>query len=128
MKKKLLICLFFMATQFARAQKDSLPVTKTETQSSGSYHFSSSFKKSKTKPVIAYLEKELGNAHSSNNNRYSWKSIGLPLNKADITRVLLRPGYVEMSWSNTANPPNATAIIQQLEKLAAQIATITKDD
>jgi hypothetical protein len=127
MKKITLFYLFLALTCIVQAQKDSLPITKTETKSTATYYFSSSFKGSKTKSVKEYLENELGKAKHSNSRRCIWDSIGLPLGKTDIIRVELRTGYIEMSWANKVNPSNSAAIIQELEKLASQIAILIKD-
>jgi hypothetical protein len=128
MKKITLFCLFFTLVFITQAQKDSLPNTKTETKSTASYLFTSSFKDSKTKLVKEYLEKELGKAHHTSGHRYIWDSIGLPQDKADKILVEVRVGYIAMSWSNKTNPFNSVAIMQQLKKLAAEITILIKDD
>lgn len=122
-----LACFFLTVAMYAQTQKDSLPITKTETQSTASYTFTSSFKSSKTKLVKDYLDKELGNTHYTNGRKYTWDSIGVIEEKADKVLIELKPGHISMNWHNKSNPANTSAIIKRLEMLATEITKLIRD-
>jgi hypothetical protein len=124
--KFFIFSLLILAGLNTKAQKDSLFVTKTETHSTASYSFSSTFNTKKTSEVKGFLEKRIGSYKRVGLNKYLWSNIGLPQDKNDIVSVKLGKGYIEMRWSNSADPSNTSLVLDKLKLLSVEITEIIK--
>jgi hypothetical protein len=118
MKKYILIVLISVVSNFGFSQ--SKTTTQSNTKSSESYNYTSTFDKSKTIEILNYLKTEIGMNYTNSNGKFVWQKISDLETKNDITYVKLEKGKIEINYQNNNNLLNQT-IIDKLKQLSNTI-------
>lgn len=118
MEKYIFIILMSVVSNFGLAQ--SKTITQSNTKSSESYNYTSTFDKSKTIEILNYLKSEIGMNFTNSNGKFVWKKISDLETKNDTTFVKLESGKIEINYQNNNNLLNQT-IIEKLKKISDSI-------
>ncbi|EMY3554044.1 hypothetical protein [Flavobacterium psychrophilum] len=118
MKKYIFIILMSVVSNFGLAQ--SKTTTQSNTKSSESYNYTSTFDKSKTIEIFNYLKTEIGMNYTNSKGKFVWQKISDLETKNDITYIKLEKDKIEINYQNNNNLLNQT-IIDKLKKISNTI-------
>ncbi len=107
-----------VVSNFGLAQ--SKTTTQSNTKSSESYNYTSTFDKSKTIEIFNYLKTEIGMNYTNSKGKFVWQKISDLETKNDITYIKLEKDKIEINYQNNNNLLNQT-IIDKLKKISNTI-------
>lgn len=78
----------------------SKTTTKSDTKTSESYNYASTFDKEKTEEVLNYLNEQIGENYKSSKGKSVWSKISDLETKNDKISIILEIGKIEINYQN----------------------------